>query len=416
MNNIFDKNLSALELKNFELAQKLRTHILTDVPQLVQENSFYNLSYKDKFLHNHTNPLAEANEIFRSAENSPVAIHLIYGLGLGYLFQVASLNSIGTVILYEPDLNILRTAFSLVDFSNDIMKKNVYITSSIDQAEEYIYQKSNTNNTPLLLSTIGYRELSGEKFNELVTELQRAIGMFGMDRRYTQERFYQLLRKIIINIPKLVHEQPLIELKDVYKGKTAVVISAGPTLDRNIDTIKKYRKNIILIVVGTAAKTMAHYGIIPDFLCIIESRDCSKQIEGLDLNEVNFITEPFSHQNLRSKHFKKTYSHISSNCPVNDFWCEIANVSSKEYLSKGTVSYTAINTARILGCSKIVLVGQDLAYIEGQCYSNASGYKDLELKKNQNCYLYHNHLNLNNLFCHLIKSQLSLKRITEKYL
>ena len=36
-----------------------------------------------------------------------------------------------------------------------------------------------------------------------------------------------------------------------------------------------------------------------------------------------------------------------------------------------------MNSARILGCSKIILVGQDLAYIEGQCYSKNSVYKDL---------------------------------------
>ena len=53
------------------------------------------------------------------------------------------------------------------------------------------------------------------------------------------------------------------------------------------------------------------------------------------------------------------------------------NEDVEEYLSKGTVSYTALNCARLLGFSKIVLVGQDLAYIEGQCYSKDSAYKDL---------------------------------------
>ena len=30
-----------------------------------------------------------------------------------------------------------------------------------------------------------------------------------------------------------------------------------------------------------------------------------------------------------------------------------------------------------MGCEKLILVGQDLAYIEGQCYSKDSAYKDL---------------------------------------
>lgn len=382
MNNVFSKNIEALSQRNPELAKKLMSYILTDVPQLVQENGQYNFVYKNLYLHNKENPLAEAREIFAMAENSPVAIHLVYGIGLGYLFQVSSAGSLGTVILYEPDLNILRTAFTLVDFSADILKKNVFVTESIEKAEEIIYQHSNTENSPLLLSTSSYRKLDGSTFEELVNELQRVVGMFGMDRRYTQEKFYPLLQTILNNLPSVINEPPLTEIRDFYKGKTAVIVSAGPTLDRNIETIKKYRENIVLITVGTAMKAIAHYGLTPDFLCIIEAYDCSKQIAGIDLSNVNFITEPFSNSNLRLQKYRQIFSHISDNFPVNRFWCQIAGISSSEYLSKGTVSYTAINTARILGCSKIVLVGQDLAYIEGQCYSKESAYRDLELKLN----------------------------------
>ena len=116
MNNIFQKNIDAIAKKNENLAKQLLTYLPTDVPQLRQENGAYNLFYKNKYLHNQINPLGEAKEIFSMAENSPVTIHLIYGLGLGYLFQVASLSSLGTVILFEPDLNILRISLNLVDY------------------------------------------------------------------------------------------------------------------------------------------------------------------------------------------------------------------------------------------------------------------------------------------------------------
>jgi len=383
MNNIFEKNIQALATKNIELAEQLVKHVLTEVPQLTNENGAYNLIYKGVSLHNPASPLGEAQEIFARAENTPVTIHLIYGIGLGYLFQVAALKSAGTVILYEPDLNILRIAFSLVDFSNDILKNNVFISNTIEKTGEYLYKKSNTQNIPLMLSTSAYRKLNSKNFNGMVEELQRMIGAYSLDLKYTQEKFYPLVRSIISNIPHLVHEVPLNTIKDFYKGKSAVVVSAGPTLDRNIETIKKYRDNIVLIVVGTAMKTLAKNNITPDFLCIIETYDSSKQISGLDLSEVNFVTEPFSHKNLRNFKFKQVFSHISSNLPVNSIWCKLIGENNEEYLSKGTVSYTALNTARILGCSKIIMVGQDLAYIEGQCYSKDSAYKDLECRFNE---------------------------------
>lgn len=377
MNNIFQKNINALAQKNEVLARELLTYIPTDVPELKQENGAYNLFYKNQYLHNPINPLGEAQGIFAMAENSPVAIHLVYGLGLGYLFQVTSLNSQGTVILYEPDLNIIRIVFNLVDFSNDILKKNVYITNNLEQVSEYIYQKSNTKNSPLLLSTTSYRELNRENFASLVNELQQMIGRFGLDLKYTKERFWGLTRNLIKNLPNLVHETPIAEFQNRFAGQTAVVVSAGPSLDRNIETIKKYRDNIVLIVVGTAIKTLYKHGIKPDFLCLIEAYDSSKQIQGLDLSGVYFVTEPTANNSLRQFEFKDTFSHIANNLPINDWWSILTNIDISEYSSKGTVSYTALNCARILGCSKIIIVGQDLAYVEGQCYSKDSAYKDL---------------------------------------
>lgn len=382
MNSIFEKNIKALALKDGVLAEKLSTHILTEVPQLINENGAYNLAYKGIPLHNPQNPLGEAKEIFARTGNTPVSIHLIYGIGLGYLFQLVAANSVGTVILYEPDLNILKIAFSLVDFSNDISKNNVFVTTTFDKLGEYIYKKSNTKNLPQMLSTASYRELNTTVFNKLVETLQRMIGSYSLDLKYTQEKFYPLVKAIIKNIPYLTNEIPLAKIKDFYKGKTAVVVSAGPTLDRNIQTIKKYRENIVLIVVGTAMKALAAHNIKSDFLCIIESFDSSKQLQGVDLTDVNFVTEPYSNPKLRSFKFKRVFSHISNNMPLNKFWSNIISEDCSEYISKGTVSYTALNVARILGCKKIVLVGQDLAYIEGQCYSKDSAYKELECRLN----------------------------------
>lgn len=377
LNNIFLKNLSALSKKNPELVKKLQAYIPTDLPKLVQENNTYNIFYKEKYIHNIENPLAEANEIFSMAENIPVSIHLIYGLGLGYLFQIASLKSQGSVILYEPDLNVMWLAFTLVDFSNDILKPNVYITSTFEELSYAIYQKSGMKNTPTLLSLPSQREFNLEEFENFVRKLQETIGSYALDLKYTQQKFYPSLKMLIQNIPSLLTELPLVRFKDAYKGKTAVIVSAGPTLDRNIENLKKYRERFILFSVGTAVKTLFANNIKPDFLCIIETYNSSKQVEGLDLSDVNFITEPYSNPALRKFKYKNIYSHISTNMPVNHFWGETCEEDIEEYLSKGTVSYTALNCARILGCSKLVFVGQDLAYIEGQCYSKDSAYKDL---------------------------------------
>lgn len=384
MNTVFNKNIKILAIKNSKLALKLQNYIPDELPKLVQENGKYNFLYKDKYIHNRENPYGEAVEIFSMASNEPVAIHLIYGLGLGYLFQVVSQNSRGTVILYEPDLNILWTALTLVDFSNDFIKNNIKIVDNLEDASEEIYKQSGTTNRPQLLSLPSKREENTKEFDNIVSYLQNMIGSYSLDLKYTKEKIYPSLKMLIENIPALMNEIPLAKYKHSLAGKTGVIVSAGPSLDKNIEILKKYRDKFVLFTVGTAVKTLYKNGIKPDFLCIIETYDSSKQITGLDLKDVYFITEPYSNPALRKFDFKQILSHISANSPVNRFWAEIINENIEEYWSKGTVSYTALNSARLLGCNKIILVGQDLAYVEGQCYSKESAYKDLVCKYNDN--------------------------------
>lgn len=374
MNNIFQKNISVLAVKNQKLALMLQAYVPTEVPELVNTNG-YNLVYRGKYIHSQSNPLGEAQEIFSYAKNEPVSIHLVYGLGLGYLFQVTSLNSKGAVILYEPDLNILKIVLTLVDFSADFLKPDVYVCTNYDEVSYAIHKKSGMENLPEMLTLPSAMET--EEFENLVKRLKDTIGAYSLDLKYTKEKFYPSLKMLIKNIPNLFEETPLARFKDVYKGKTAVVVSAGPTLDRNIEVLKKYRDRFVLFTVGTALKTLVANGIKPDFLSIIETYDSSKQLAGIDLKDVYFITEPYSNPALRNFEFKRRFSHIASNVPVNHFWAGICGENIEEYISKGTVSYTVLNSARILGCSKIILVGQDLAYIGGQCYSKDSAYKDL---------------------------------------
>ena len=214
MNNIFLKNLTALATKNPDLVKKLQGYIPTEVPQLIQKNGAYNLLYKNKLIHNEQSPLGEAQEIFAHCNNEPVSIHLIYGLGLGYLFQVVSINSKGTVILYEPDLNILWFAFTLVDFSNDIMKQNVFITNTMEEVLEAVYKKSGMKNLPELLSFKSQREFYPDDFEILVHKLKETIGSYALDLKYTKERLLKYCELDTYAMVKIYEK-----LKEVIKTK-----------------------------------------------------------------------------------------------------------------------------------------------------------------------------------------------------
>lgn len=379
MNKVFERNINSL--KNNSIKDILLNYAYKTQPVLTSTNG-YNIQYEGIYLHSEQNPIAESKTIFQSAGNSKDSIHLIYGLGLGYLFQLASLESKGTVVLYEPNLDILYNSFTLVDFSGDLAKNNVYLFTDFDELTKFIAQISNNDSQVEILSLPSYRNLYKNIFNSHTKALELAFGSVILDYGYKKKKLFQTFYNMFNNIPSLIYETPINTLENKYEGKTAVIVSAGPTLSDNIEVLKEYQNNVVIFSVGPALRTLVKNDIKADYLCIVESNNCSKQVDGPDLSDINLILEPFTNPAIHTLNVKKKYLHVSSNMPPSAYWGKIASIDTKEYLTQGTVSYMALNSAVKMGFSRIILVGQDLAYIDGQCYSKDSAYEGLVCKFN----------------------------------
>lgn len=381
MNNVLQRNISAIK---DETIKKILNNYEYDIKPILTTTNGYNIQYNGTYLHSIENPLAESQQIFKNSLINNKNIHIIYGLGLGYLFQIAVKNSNSLIILYEPNFDILYNSLTLVDFSQELSKDNVFLFTNLDNLIKFISEKTNQNTTVDILSLPSYRELYKDSFTEEIKKIELAFGSTILDYGYKRKRLYGSTITMLQNIPTLVEEIPINELENIYKDKTAIIVSAGPTLNDNIETIKKYQDNAIIFTVGTAFKTLEKNNIKTDFLCIIESFDNSKQVKECDLSNVNLIVEPYTHKNIHKLPAKNILLHLSSNMPSSQYFADIANISTEGYLAQGTVSYMALNTAVKMGFSKIILVGQDLAYIENQCYSKDSNYEDLICEYNPN--------------------------------
>ena len=104
VNKVFERNISVL--KDNQLREKLINYEYITKPILTTTNG-YNVQYNGIYLHSEENPLAESQQICQNSLNENKSIHIIYGLGLGYLLQLMAKYSNSTIILYEPNLDIL---------------------------------------------------------------------------------------------------------------------------------------------------------------------------------------------------------------------------------------------------------------------------------------------------------------------
>lgn len=75
-------------------------------------------------------------------------------------------------------------------------------------------------------------------------------------------------QNLLMNISNYVWQSGLRPLENKLKGQPAIIVSAGPSLEKNIDQLDGY--NGCIIAVGTIYKELRRRGITPDFVVSLD--------------------------------------------------------------------------------------------------------------------------------------------------
>ena len=101
---------------------------------------FKELKKNGYFLHDIFDPEQEAIDLLNKIEHKHSnAFNFIYGLGLGYVLKRFNKKLEGYIIVYEPDIDVLRLTLEMVDFSDEVMDDFIaQIQNDIDDKIPYI--------------------------------------------------------------------------------------------------------------------------------------------------------------------------------------------------------------------------------------------------------------------------------------
>lgn len=373
-NPILDANLKQIARYNPELCEKLMKleYLTQDIQFSNTAMQEANLSYNGVPLHDLIGAEIEARNIFSKVKNNRLMMHIVYGFGIGYLVQQFALKSKGVVLIYEPSLEILATTLEVADLSKELSNPDVYVFNDFENLKK-AYDKLRISNSDTVISFLpSYAKIFGEDLKIFASEMQGVMGRSILNENYFKTKLRQAVKFVCENISYLLDEPLLLDFKDTYKDKTAVVVSAGPSLDKNVETLKKYKENVLIIAVSQAVRTLYKNGITPDFVVCVDQFDSTAQLIDVDISNSYLILEPFTNPSMHKMKFKRKISYPSCTSIANLVWTNFAKIDATPYVSSGTVSYTALYSAMYLGCNAIILIGQDLAYCDGKCYSNGT--------------------------------------------
>lgn len=329
-------------------------------------------------LHSAYNPVKEAETLASEAlKDKDVDTVFIFGIGAGYIINaIRKINNEIKIAVIEPNYNYFFTALSLFNLKEIIEDKNIIFfigENQLPDIETFISLVA-TKKVQFIANrayAVIFKEeaiLSQKKIFDTVDKKSININ--------TLSRFEKLWAyNISSNAPYIPFHYGCNRFFGKYKNFPAIVISAGPSLEKNIAKLGRAKERAVLIAVDTALKPLSHHNIKPHFIISIDpQKKNSKYFRGVDTSESILIAESSIDREVLDNH-KGALFFIDSVFPLAKLFMSSLGERGELTLG-GSVSTGALDFAIKLGCENIITVGLDLSFPNHQTHIKGSYHEE----------------------------------------
>lgn len=311
-------------------------------------------------------PRKYAKEVAHTYTLARTEAMVLVGAGCGHVINAVLRKAEPgfTLVVVEPELYLVKEALSNYDFRKHMEAKRLLFATSRDEVAgtlSYVNTAAVVENWYVVVNP--YVAVLPEIYFEISDYVGNTLNSLRCNTGTMSGAGAQIAYNDLANIPYLIQFPGVIELKDLYKGRPAVVVSTGPSLERNVHLLldKKYRDSVVVICVAQAARILLAYGITPDYMCTVDYGEVNaSHFSGLEECGVPLVALNRTYAPIFEKWKSPIYVATSIQTPrgcVSDAWLSRGGIEQG-----GSVSHFAFGLAMHLGCSPVALMGQDLAY------------------------------------------------------
>ncbi len=318
------------------------------------------LKIENYYIHSKYNPVREAEQ-FAAKNFEQGKIHIILGHGLGYYTEAFKQHSDNTdLIIMEP----------IEQFSHD---ENVNYIENEDAIKKVVNKYINKICDINIITIPNY-----EKFfldmKELVIKVVR-----------DQLEILKIFENTVNNQTDLWQENFIRNLAFVHKDYDIhslyqtcelpiVIASGGPSLDKQIPLMKKYKDQFILIAAGSTITSLVKHELEPDYVIVMDGKlNNYKLFEDLQLKRAKLIYGLVTHFKIRETYPQQCFHYFTSEClGLENAYKQFTECEPLYLHGGGSVSSYALSFARYISSGPITFVGQDLAYTDGISHAQSS--------------------------------------------
>lgn len=390
-NEILERNLDALARTSPKAARAIRSAAPRHDVQLTtaDDGAWTGTTGDGRRLASARAPLTEATRLADTVDIAEAAAVCVVGFGLGHHVGVLGgrMRKTGLLMCFEPDLGLLRTAFETIDHSPWMLATNFVLLTEPDDGAAITHAMSGMEGLVGLgvkmLEHPASRPRLGEAasvFGQRFTDVLKAIRTTLVTTLVQSET---TLTNLLMNLDHYATTPGIDELRSCATGVPAVVVSAGPSLARNIALLAQpgVRDRVVIIAVQTVLRTLLDHGIRPHFVCALDHHEISKRFyEGLTSDAVEGVTlvvEPKANPVILDA-FPGAIRCLGETMLDDLIGGEALRAPPRDTLKPGaTVAHLCHYLARYMGCDPVILVGQDLGFTDGQYYAAGAAIHDV---------------------------------------
>ncbi|WP_148821485.1 6-hydroxymethylpterin diphosphokinase MptE-like protein [Campylobacter concisus] len=376
-NPIFEKNLQALFQQDEVLAARLFGMNIQTKYEIVLDKSDpirINIINKESNETIYKDPVEEISKMLDNIEKKYKRYPglFFYGLGTGIFYKALAKNKTHKkIVIIEPELEIIHLVLNIIDISDELKDEQIVLFySEFATYAQFYYLVSHSDldiyaKTYSLLIHSNYYDNFADDYIKINKDITRAFSQNVVSHGNSIDDLLIGTKQHIENLPHMLTNYCYTNLVKKRHGimDTAIIVSTGPSLDKQLETLKKFAPYVSIISVDASYPILARNGIKPDYVTSIErmiptSTFFEKKHPGFD-DDINFIVASVTHNQTVKNILPRRL--VLTMRPQQEE--KMFRLNKYGYLGVGhSCANMAYQLAYVLGHKNIIFIGQDLAF------------------------------------------------------
>lgn len=305
---------------------------------------------------------------------------IMFGIGDGtFLKEVdRKVKTEVSIFVYEPSIKIFKKCLETTDLTEVFKNRNIVFGIDNDMSYEEIRNVSaqmlNIVNLEFMCKCIlpGYSQLYPQEAKRFFEEIYEYIRVF-VTNHATRAVFSNIIEATALyNAIYLPDCYTTLQLVDVIpRDIPAIVVAAGPSLNKSLESLKKAQNKAFIIAVDTAIRPLLNAGIVPDMFAVVDATKPVELVQVPGAESIPMLTSMHSAQELLAYHEGKKFIYEEGMFYINKIFNDL-KIDFKPVNSGGSVATAAFSLAYMIGIETVILVGQDLALTGNKSHADGT--------------------------------------------